>query len=482
MPVGDQDLTKLGDMCNTICYWLTAHIAAVAAGALPNSPPEVAQIYQLASKLPQPDAKKWGEIIRGRAGAASGNAAGAGAEGHIAEGAKAHGKRMKWTPELEQQLLRLVDDDDYRLQVLGERPEAVKAGLGALMCRSVLGVLRCSGAGAGPHRGLLLPSARYFSPRSTLLAACAAAPAGKEGTRNNKANMAAIARHFNFSASGPLLKKYNELKGILTDSKPSASKAKKEGEGAGAQAGPGPPRGRQQLLLEGGQPLTCCTCCTCRWVLLPQLMVPGICFLVHPCSRRKARQEAEGGTSSGATRRQEGGGHACDGQRRGLLARPAAAGAGEAGGQRGRAQRGECRGGKGWKGGAGGLPAGQRQLHGRLQAGMGPFPIGRACVGIVAAAQQRAWLHAVGCSCTQRCLACGPSAVGPCAVVWQAQAALEAHRRALRPQVQGLQGAVQAGHWQARARGRGLRRRRARRALTRRCCSAVCANWRQPAI
>lgn len=142
MPVGEQDLTKLGDMCNTICYWLTAHIAAVAAGALPNSPPEVAQIYQLASKLPQPDPKKWGSIIKGRPDAASGAAGGAAGEGHIAEGAKAPGKRMKWTPELEEQLVRLVDDEDYRSQVLGEL--SGRQGGGAACSRLPADALRSS--------------------------------------------------------------------------------------------------------------------------------------------------------------------------------------------------------------------------------------------------------------------------------------------------------------------------------------------------
>lgn len=70
--------------------------------------------------------------------------------------------------------------------------------------------------------------------------------AGKEGTRKGKANMAAIARHFSFAASGPLLKKYNELKGIPTDSKPSATKSKKDDEAAGAWAG-------WQLLRHGSR-------------------------------------------------------------------------------------------------------------------------------------------------------------------------------------------------------------------------------------
>jgi hypothetical protein len=125
--VSSKDLLKLGEVCSSVCFHLTAHLAAVAAGLPPPGPPEVAQIYQLASKLPAPEAPQWAGLAYGKPGAAAG-AGGAAAAAGPAAAAKKEGKRLKWTPALEQELMQLVEDEDFRMQKLG------KSGMDAGRC------------------------------------------------------------------------------------------------------------------------------------------------------------------------------------------------------------------------------------------------------------------------------------------------------------------------------------------------------------
>lgn len=91
--VTEHDLKKLGDICNTICYHLTAHLSNIATGSGVAPPEQVAQIYQLAAQLPPPTADYWASLWRPRgAGAAAKPAA-----MPMAEGAeRVPGKRLKW--------------------------------------------------------------------------------------------------------------------------------------------------------------------------------------------------------------------------------------------------------------------------------------------------------------------------------------------------------------------------------------------------
>lgn len=169
--VSHKDLTQLGDYCSSICYHLTAHLAAVAAGVKPDSPPEVAQIYQLAAKLPPPNPAQWQLLAgNGPAPASPTAAAAAAAPLPLAEGV-VPGKRLKWTPELEAELIRLVEDDEFRMEKLG-----------------------------------------------------------KKGTHGNTANFASLGRHFGFSSGITVNKKYCELKGIPVKEGGAGKKKKAEGE------------------------------------------------------------------------------------------------------------------------------------------------------------------------------------------------------------------------------------------------------------
>ena len=110
MPLNPGDLQQLSDICNSICYHLTAHLSAVAAGVPSSLPPQVAQIYQLASKLPKAEPAQW--LALTSAGAAAAAAA-------AAAGPSSGRKHHKWTPEMEAELVRLVDDEAFRLEKLG---------------------------------------------------------------------------------------------------------------------------------------------------------------------------------------------------------------------------------------------------------------------------------------------------------------------------------------------------------------------------
>lgn len=172
------DLQQLTDICDSVCYHLTAHLAAVATGAsIGGLPPEVAQIYRLGSKLPKASGAKWMALVPGSQGPKAAAAAAATGGLPLAEGAKVAGKRMKWTTETESELLRLADDDSYREETLG-----------------------------------------------------------KEGTRKGAINWAAVARHFGFSNGTHVKQKYSELKGIPVEKKEKKKKADGEGEEDGKPA------------------------------------------------------------------------------------------------------------------------------------------------------------------------------------------------------------------------------------------------------
>lgn len=87
------DLQQLTDICDSVCYHLTAHLAAVATGAsLGSLPPEVAQIYRLGSKLPKASGAKWMALVPGSQGPKAAAAAAATGGLPLAEGAKVAGK------------------------------------------------------------------------------------------------------------------------------------------------------------------------------------------------------------------------------------------------------------------------------------------------------------------------------------------------------------------------------------------------------
>lgn len=87
------DLQQLTDICDSVCYHLTAHLAAVATGAsLGGLPPEVAQIYRLGSKLPKASGAKWMALVPGSQGPKAAAAAAATGGLPLAEGAKVAGK------------------------------------------------------------------------------------------------------------------------------------------------------------------------------------------------------------------------------------------------------------------------------------------------------------------------------------------------------------------------------------------------------
>lgn len=86
------DLQQLTEICDSICYHLTAHLAAVASGATTGMPAEVGEIYRLGSKLPKTNAAKWLALVPGGKGAKAVAAAVAAGGLPLAEGAKVAGE------------------------------------------------------------------------------------------------------------------------------------------------------------------------------------------------------------------------------------------------------------------------------------------------------------------------------------------------------------------------------------------------------
>ncbi|KAL4443409.1 hypothetical protein ABPG75_011146 [Micractinium tetrahymenae] len=202
--VTDHDLAQLGEICGKICYHLTAHIKAVADGVPGAGTSDVAKVYQLAAALPAPTEAQWAALAgHAPARAAKPAAAAAGTPAALAEGAeRAPGKRLKWTQQLEAELVQLVEDEEFRKEKLG-----------------------------------------------------------KDAQRGGALNWAGVARHFGYNNGAAVKNKYNELKGIPRESggkkkkaegeaqdgeKPEAKKPKKE-EGkpaaAAAAAAPAPAAG-----------------------------------------------------------------------------------------------------------------------------------------------------------------------------------------------------------------------------------------------
>ncbi len=116
------DLAQLGEICSKICYHLTAFIKDVADGKPAAATSDISKLYQLALALPAPTEAQWAELS-GHAPprAAKKAATNAGTpSAPLAEGAeRAPGKRLKWTQQLEGELIQLVEDDEFRKEKLG---------------------------------------------------------------------------------------------------------------------------------------------------------------------------------------------------------------------------------------------------------------------------------------------------------------------------------------------------------------------------
>lgn len=171
--VTDHDLAQLGEICSKICYHLTAHIKAVADGTPPSGTSDIAKLYQLALALPAPTEAQWAALAgHAPARAAKPAAAPAGTPtAPLAEGAeRAPGKRLKWTQQLETELVQLVEDEEFRKEKLG--------GWGARGRRVV-----CGTPSAQTLRGQLGPEAKQKQgPSCQLCSGCHAACLAGRGT------------------------------------------------------------------------------------------------------------------------------------------------------------------------------------------------------------------------------------------------------------------------------------------------------------
>lgn len=194
------DLAQLGEICSKICYHLTAFIKDVADGKPAASTSDVSKLYQLATALPAPTEAQWAELA-GHAPPRPTKKAATPAgtpSAPLAEGAeRAPGKRLKWTQQLEEELIQLVEDEEFRKEKLG-----------------------------------------------------------KDALRGGALNWAGVARHFGYNNGAVVKNKYNELKGAPREGgaakkkkaegedgdKPEAKKAKKE-EAKPAAAAPTPATG-----------------------------------------------------------------------------------------------------------------------------------------------------------------------------------------------------------------------------------------------
>ena len=116
------DLAQLGEICSKICYHLTAFIKDVADGKPAASTSDVSKLYQLATALPAPTEAQWAELA-GHAPPRPTKKAATPAgtpSAPLAEGAeRAPGKRLKWTQQLEEELIQLVEDEEFRKEKLG---------------------------------------------------------------------------------------------------------------------------------------------------------------------------------------------------------------------------------------------------------------------------------------------------------------------------------------------------------------------------
>lgn len=171
----------IANISERISYYLNLQLAAKAHGVEVRVPAALQQIVTLAANLPAPEGSSWAALAVGKLPVKAKSKKPAGGENGDS-GSKVRGK---WDDDSKAELVRLVDDEDFREEVLG-----------------------------------------------------------KEGTRQGHVNWAALARRYGFSGNQPIHRQYKlmtgkEPPGVAAKREagegegPAAKKPKKDGDGAG---------------------------------------------------------------------------------------------------------------------------------------------------------------------------------------------------------------------------------------------------------
>ena len=120
------EASALAQTCASLGYHLQARLLARAAGQPGKVPPAVEQIAALAAELPAHPLSAFGGLVKGKVPGKKGpkaEANGGGSEDNGGGGGGGTGvkrPRAIWSDERQGELVRLVDDDEYRKAQMGE--------------------------------------------------------------------------------------------------------------------------------------------------------------------------------------------------------------------------------------------------------------------------------------------------------------------------------------------------------------------------
>lgn len=114
---GINTVSGITSLCETISYYFNLRLSAKSRGLQIPLPAAVGQIAELASNLKPPTTSDWGALAVGKLPSKTKIAK----QSLTENGGENKKSRGKWTEAGKEEMVKLVDDPEFREQVLGER-------------------------------------------------------------------------------------------------------------------------------------------------------------------------------------------------------------------------------------------------------------------------------------------------------------------------------------------------------------------------
>ncbi|KFM29047.1 Ubiquitin-conjugating enzyme E2 1 [Auxenochlorella protothecoides] len=119
LPTSEAELAEYG---SNLFYYLSMHLVASARGRNTIVPEAVSEIWSLMKTLPAPAPEAWHKVIKGTPGTKPRMTAKAKTEAEASDlPRKIRRPKMVWTEEQSAELVKLIEDKEYRIEKLGEK-------------------------------------------------------------------------------------------------------------------------------------------------------------------------------------------------------------------------------------------------------------------------------------------------------------------------------------------------------------------------
>lgn len=114
------DPTGVAAGCEAICYYLNLRLVAKKTGKDTKLPEAVGKIVELAETLTKPELSDWSAQAHGKLPGTKSKPKAASAAAQENGDGEAKRSRGQWTAEKKDELVKLVENEDFRKEILGK--------------------------------------------------------------------------------------------------------------------------------------------------------------------------------------------------------------------------------------------------------------------------------------------------------------------------------------------------------------------------